>query len=32
MVDLMGLEEQVDMEFAAARRRAWIRGLRAKVR
>lgn len=32
MVDLMGLEEQVDMEFAAARRRARIRGLRAKVR
>jgi hypothetical protein len=32
MVDLMSLEEQVDMEFAAARRRARIRGLRAKVR
>src|SRR3954447_1786550 len=32
MVDLMSFEEQVDMECAAARRRARIRGLRAKVR
>jgi hypothetical protein len=32
MVDLMSLEEQVDREFTAARRRARIRGLRAKLR
>jgi len=32
MVDLMSLEEQVDREFTAARRKARIRGLRAKLR
>jgi hypothetical protein len=32
MVDLMSLEEQVDREFAAARRRARLRRLRAKLR
>jgi hypothetical protein len=32
MVDLMSLEEQVDREFTAARRRARIRRLRAKLR
>ena len=32
MVDLMSLEEQVDREFTAARRRARIRGLRATLR
>jgi hypothetical protein len=32
MVDLMSQEEQVDREFTAARRRARIRGLRAKLR
>ena len=32
MVDLMSLEEQVEREFTAARRRARIRGLRAKLR
>jgi hypothetical protein len=32
MVDLMSLEEQVDREFTAARRRARMRWLRAKLR
>ena len=32
MVDLMSLEEQVDREFTAARRRARLRWLRAKLR
>jgi hypothetical protein len=32
MVDLMNLEEQVDREFTAARRRARMRWLRAKLR
>jgi hypothetical protein len=32
MVDLMNLEEQVDRDFTAARRRARIRRLRAKLR
>ena len=32
MVDLMSLEEQVDREFAAARRRAKLRRLRARLR
>lgn len=32
MVDLMNLEEQVDREFTAARRRARIRRFRAKLR
>ena len=32
MVDLMSLEEQVDREFTAARRRARFRRLRAKFR
>jgi hypothetical protein len=32
MVDLMSLEEQVDREFAAARRRARMRGIIGKLR
>jgi hypothetical protein len=32
MVDLMNLEEQVDRDFSAARRRARIRRFRAKLR
>jgi hypothetical protein len=32
MVDLMNMEEQVDREFTAARRRAMIRRFRAKLR
>lgn len=31
MVDLMSLEEGVDKDFAVAKRRAWVHGLRAML-